>query len=109
MKTHCFSLDLKDDLKLIEDYKNYHKNVSPETEDSLKESGIQKLDIYLTDNKLFMIMEVNDFFSFEDKTKIGLEDPKVQEWEKLMWKFQQKSPLEKEGEKWILMDDVYQL
>ena len=56
-----------------------------------------------------MILEVNDSFSFEKKTAKDLENPKVQEWEDLMWKYQQALPFAIKGEKWILMDKIYQL
>jgi L-rhamnose mutarotase len=34
---------------------------------------------------------------------------KVGEWEKLMWKFQQPLPWAENGEKWIVMDKIFQL
>jgi L-rhamnose mutarotase len=34
---------------------------------------------------------------------------KVQEWEAFTWKFQQPLPWAKPGEKWILMDKIFQL
>lgn len=56
-----------------------------------------------------MIMEVNESFSFEAKDTADLANPKVQEWETLMWKFQQSLPGAKPGEKWILMDRIFKL
>ncbi len=56
-----------------------------------------------------MIMEVNDSFSFEKKDEMDANNPKVQEWETLMWKYQQALPTAKDGEKWLLMDQIYQL
>lgn len=111
MKTtrHCFALDLINDPELISEYKKYHKQIWPEITKSIKFSGIENLEIYLSGNRLFMIMEVNDLFSFEKKTAMDLANSKVQEWESLMWKYQQKLPFAKEGEKWILMDTIYQL
>ncbi|MCB4799666.1 L-rhamnose mutarotase [Neotamlana laminarinivorans] len=109
MKRHCFALDLKDDEVLIEAYKTYHKNVWPEIIASIKDSGIEALDIYLVANRLFMIMEVNDTFSFEKKNEMDLNNPKVQEWETLMWKYQQALPAAKPGEKWMLMDKIFEL
>jgi L-rhamnose mutarotase len=34
---------------------------------------------------------------------------RVQEWEKLMWSFQKPLPWAKEGEKWIMMEKIFQL
>ena len=39
-KRYCLTLDLKNDPKLIEEYKKYHKRVWPEITQSLIDSGI---------------------------------------------------------------------
>jgi len=109
MKRYCLALDLVDDEQLIAEYKQYHQSVWPEIKESIIASGIENLDIYLTGNRLFMIMEVNESFSLEEKGKADLANPKVQEWETLMWKFQQALPGAKPGEKWILMDQIFKL
>jgi len=109
MEKFCLALDLKNDDKLISTYKKHHTKVWPEIIESIKSSGILNLEIYLTGNRLFMIMEVEGEFSFEKKSKLDVENPKVQEWEKLMWNYQQALPMAKPGEKWILMDKIYQL
>ena len=56
-----------------------------------------------------MIMEVNDTFSFEKKNAIDSENQKVQEWETLMWKYQQALPKSKPNEKWRLMEQIFKL
>jgi L-rhamnose mutarotase len=58
---------------------------------------------------MFMIMEVNEMFSFEAKKKADELNPKVQEWEALMWRFQQSLPEAEPGEKWLLMDRIFSL
>ena len=109
MKRFCLALDLKEDTKLIAEYESYHKNVWPEIIKSIKGSGIEILDIYRTGNRMFMIIEANEDFSFERKATMDATNPKVQEWENLMWKFQQALPWAKTGEKWILMDKIFSL
>ena len=109
MVRYCLALDLKDDPKLIAEYEAYHKNVWPEIIASIKMSGIEILDIYRTGNRMFMIIEANDDFSFEKKSAMDIANPKVQEWEELMWKFQKELPWAKKGEKWILMDKIFEL
>jgi len=109
MKRYCFALDLIDDAELISEYKKYHEKIWPEITKSIQSAGIENLEIYLTGNRLFMIMEVNESFTFEKKTAMDSENPKVQEWERLMWKYQKGLPWAKKGEKWILMDKIYQL
>jgi len=109
MKRYCLALDLKADPKLIEEYEQYHKNVWPNIIKSIKDSGIEVLDIYRTGNRMFMIIEANDDFSFEKKAVMDKSNPKVQEWEELMWKFQQALPWAKTGEKWIVMEKIFSL
>ncbi len=109
MNRYCFALDLKDDPQLIDAYKDYHKNVWPEIIASIKDSGIEHLEIYLIENRLFMILDANDSFSFEKKQNMDATNPKVQEWETLMWTYQKALPTAKEGEKWLLMDKIFQL
>lgn len=109
MKRYCLSLDLKDDAALIAEYETYHQNVWPEILQSIKESGIEHMDIYRTGNRLFMIMEVNEQFSFERKAAADAANEKVQEWETLMWKYQQALPGSKPGEKWTLMNNIFSI
>ena len=109
MKKYCLALDLKDDVDKINEYKDYHKNIWPEISKSLKDSGILNAEIYNTGNRLFMIIEVDKTFSFEKKLKMDLENSKVQEWEKLMWNYQQALPQSEKGSKWVLMDKIFDL
>jgi L-rhamnose mutarotase len=67
------------------------------------------LDIYRVGNRMFMILEGNDEFSFEKKAVMDAANPKVQDWETLMWQFQQALPFAKPGEKWVLMDKIFDL
>ncbi|MEN3323108.1 L-rhamnose mutarotase [Mariniflexile soesokkakense] len=108
-KKYCLACDLKEDSKLIEAYKELHKNVWPEVLKSIKDSGIENMEIYNIGNRLFMIIEVNASFSFDSKSKLDAKNPKVQEWESLMWQFQQKLPMAKECEKWLLLEEVFKL
>ena len=109
MRRYCLAVDLIQDSKLIEEYEFWHQNIWPEIMESIMTSGILSMDIYRYSNRLFMIMEVTDEFSFEEKAASDLANPKVQEWEKFMWNFQQAIPGAKAGEKWVLMEKIFQL
>jgi L-rhamnose mutarotase len=108
MKRYCLALDLKDAPDLIREYEAYHEKVWPEIIQSIKDSGVEAMEIFRTGNRLFMIMEVNDSFSFDRKAKAD-SSSKVQEWEKLMWNYQQALPHARPGEKWVLMDQIFEL
>ena len=94
---------------MIAEYTRYHEKVWPEITKSIKDSGIEDMEIYLLGTRMFMVMEVNEEFSFKAKAKADRENPKVREWEELMWKFQQPLPGAKLGEKWLLMDRIFKL
>jgi L-rhamnose mutarotase len=108
MKRYCFALDLKDDATLISEYEEHHKKVWREIIQSIKEAGIETMEIYRVGNRLFMIMETNDTFNFESKARADATNQKVQDWEKLMWKYQQALPTAKPGEKWVLMEKIFE-
>jgi L-rhamnose mutarotase len=109
MKRYCLAHDLKNDAELISEYKKYHESIWPEITASIKNSGIERMEIYCTGNRLFMIMETADDFSFERKAKLDAGNVKVQEWETLMWKYQQALPTAKAGQKWVLMERIFNL
>jgi L-rhamnose mutarotase len=108
-RRYCLTLDLKDDPQLIAEYKRYHQRIWPEITQSLYDAGIENAEIYAFGTRMFMILEVNEHFSFENKARMDTSNPKVQEWEQLMWKFQQALPQAKAGEKWLLMERIFQL
>lgn len=108
-RRYCLTLDLKNDPALIAEYKRYHENVWPEILESIRDSGIIDMEIYLLGTRMCMIMEVNDDFSFEAKASADKSNPKVQEWEQLMWKFQQALPEAKPGEKWVAMERIFEM
>jgi len=108
-RRYCFALDLQDDPELVAEYKRYHQKIWPEITKSIKDSGIENMEIYQLGTRLFMMMDVDERFSFEAKAAADRENAKVQEWEKLMWKFQKPLPEAKSGEKWLLMQRIFQL
>jgi L-rhamnose mutarotase len=109
MKRYALALDLVDDPVLIEEYKHYHSTFKPEIKDSIRNAGVINMELYLIGNRLFMIMETVDEFTFENKTAMDAANTKVQEWENLMWKYQKALPQAKNGEKWILMEQIFKL
>lgn len=111
MKRYCLALDLKDDARLIEEYEHWHKkeNSWQEVNDSIINAGIVNMEIYRTCNRLVMIMDTDDSFDPFMKAQMDASNPKVQEWEMMMWKFQQPLPWAKDGEKWVEMKKIFQL
>lgn len=106
---YCLTLDLKNDPNLIAEYCQFHEKIWPEITASIKAAGVRDMEIYLLGSRMFMIMEVNDSFSFEKKAKADRDNPKVQEWENLMCKYQQTLPEVQPGEKWLQMKRIFKL
>lgn len=105
----CLALELKDNPKLIAEYRRHHREVWPEVTKSIRDSGIEDMEIYLLGTKMVMVIEVNERFSFEGKAYADRSNPKVREWEELMWKFQEPLPQAAPGEKWVQMERIFKL
>lgn len=106
---YCFALDLKDDPVKIAEYEKHHENVWPEVRDGFTRAGIIDVQLYRTGNRLFMILDTLDDFSFEKKKAIDDADPVIRKWEELMSSYQQPLPWAHEGERWIQMKPIYRL
>lgn len=106
---YCLALDLKDDPALIAEYERYHEAVWPEVLQSLRETGITDMEIYRVENRLVLVMDTADDFSLDRKATLDAANPKVQEWETLMWRYQQALPTAQPGQKWVPMKRVFQL
>ncbi|MGA7834432.1 MAG: L-rhamnose mutarotase [Terracidiphilus sp.] len=110
MKTYCFALDLHDDPGLIEEYKRYHQKekIWPHVLESALGHGVVSEEIYLAGNRLFMIVQTTDDFSLDAKRAADGSDPEMQKWEELMWKYQKPLPFAQAGEKWVLMEKIFE-
>lgn len=106
-KKYVLTLDLKDNPELIQQYEAHHKAVWPEILQSLRDSGILNMEIYRYGNRLFMMMETKEDFTFERKQQLDTANPKVAAWEELMWNFQQPLKGAAAGEKWMLMEKIF--
>lgn len=109
MKRYVMALDLVDDPALIAEYVDIHRRVSAEIKKSITDAGVTVMDIYRFGNRLFMLMEVDDSFSFARKEEMDASNPAVQAWEGLMWKFQQALPGAQADEKWVVMEQIFEL
>jgi len=109
MQRFCLTLDLKNDEALIAEYERYHQKIPDAIAKSIRDAGILNLEIYRLGNRLCMILEADDDFTFEKKAQMDAENPAVQAWEELMWQFQSPLPTAKSGEKWMVMDQIFNL
>jgi L-rhamnose mutarotase len=105
----CLALDLRDDPALIAEYCRLHERIWPEIAASIHGAGIVAMEIWRTGNRLVMVMETDVRFDPQAKAMSDASDPKVQEWEQLMWRFQQPLPWAAAGQKWVPMERIFEL
>jgi L-rhamnose mutarotase len=110
MPRHVLTVDLKDDPRIIEEYKEHHRRVWPEVVHGLRKIGVLELDIYLLGRRMTMVMETIEGFDLEKSFEAhAASDPRCREWEELMKTFQVPPPGARPGEVWALMAPVFHL
>ena len=108
MKTFAYTINLKQDDELVKKYEEHHQAVWPIVLKSLSKVGVLDMKIFRVGYKMFMVMEAIDTFDPNiDFPRYLTLDPECQVWEDLMGTFQEIAPEAKEGEKWALMDQVF--
>lgn len=105
----CQALDLVDDPQLIAEYQQHHQRIWPEVAEHLRQHGIVEMEIYQLGNRLFMVMDTTDDFDGEQFALRSQENPKICEWETLMWKYQRPTPWTPAGEKWVVLKRIFAL
>jgi L-rhamnose mutarotase len=108
---HVLTLELIDDQELTRLYEQYHQpgGVWPEVLESIRDSGIENMQIYRLGTLLVMVLDVHASFTFEAKSKTDEANPKVQEWELLMERFQSVDVTQEKAVKWQVMDQIFHL
>lgn len=109
VKRYCQTLELKDAKELIDEYKFWHKpeNRWPEIPEGIKAVGILEMELYLLENRLFMIVETPIDFEWEKAFEKLAEMPRQAEWEAFMAKFQVAEPGQPSAGKWKLMERIF--
>ena len=111
MKTWCLALDLNDDPALIAEYRRWHQpdQIWPEVTANIRDTGIVSERIFLLGTRMVMVLETTDDFTFERKAAIDAANRRMREWELLMDRFQQRLPQAGPGEKWVLMEKIFEI
>jgi L-rhamnose mutarotase len=111
LKRYCKTIELRDDPRLIEQYRKAHAPGAawPEITEGMREVGIIDMEIYIHKTRLFMIMDtVPDFDHDRDMAELA-KKPRQDEWEALMSRFQNASPDASADQKWQLMERIYRM
>ena len=107
---YCLALDLKDDDALIARYEEQHRRIWPEIAAHLRAHGVTGMEIYRLGTRMTMLMETDDaVYDAAVMAQALQSDPRVQEWETLMWQFQAPTPWTPVGEKWTPMRRIFDL
>jgi L-rhamnose mutarotase len=108
---HVLTLELNDDQELIRLYEQYHQPgaIWPEVLESIRASGIENMQIYRLGTLLLMVLDVHASFTFEAKSEADKANQKVQEWERLMERFQRIDVNQTNAGKWQVMKQIFQL
>lgn len=109
MLRYCFTLDLRRDPASIAEYIELHRAGRPEIHQSIRDAGVLDMQLFELDGRLFMMMDTTDDFSFERKAAMDAANPRVQEWEALVAKFQDVGEDSSFGAKWKPMRKIFQL
>lgn len=107
----CFTVDLADETEAIAAYRRWHAPGGPPAAvlESIRSSGIVGMEIWLSGNRLFMIMGIGPGFSSEAKAAADASDPAVQAWEALMSTFQRPVAWAEPGVKWAPAERIFDL
>ena len=109
MQRFAMTCMLKDEPGIIEKYEEYHANPWPEVVEGGYKAGVRRIFIYRFQRQLFLFMETVDDFDMERDMPKYMEDPKAQEWDKLMRTFQTNVPGAPEGSTWVPLEEIHAL
>lgn len=111
VKRYCQTMDLKKEPALIKEYRNRHSedNAWKEILDGIRAVGILEMEIYILDNRLFMIVETPLDFDWDSAMAKLATLPRQQEWEEYMAMFQDCDATATSDEKWKMMERMFHL
>ena len=109
-KRYCQTLDLKDDPELISEYrKRYGERSMAGDSARYTECRYLEMEIYILDNRLFMIVETPFDFDWDEAFARLATLPRQEEWETYMSIFQVARPGATSAEKWRMMERIFHL
>lgn len=108
----CFAVDLHDDPDLIAAYRRWHAPGGPPAavNAAIRADGIVTLEIWLTGDRMFMLMEQDTVLAPAPETKRARDaaNPDVAAWDRLMASFQKPLPFAPD-QTWVEMERIYAL
>lgn len=110
-KRYCQILDLYNDAELIERYKQTHtpENSWPEISAGIREVGVLNMEIYISGNRLFMVVDTAEDFEWDSAFGRLATMDRQAEWEEYMSQFQIVEPGSTSSDKWTQMARIFKL
>lgn len=110
-KRYCQVLELVDDPEKIARYRKWHEteNIWKEIPEGLRRIGVVDMEIYISGNMLFMIVETVADFDWDEAFSLLATLPRQAEWEDMVGVFQKSAPGARSDEKWRLMERMFKL
>ena len=111
VKRYCRTMDLKADDTLIREYIRRHSEGEVWTDilAGIREVAILAMQIYLLDNRVFMIVETPVDFDWDFAMARLATRPRQQEWEDYMSLCQDCHAGDTATEKWQMMERIFHL
>ena len=111
VKRYVQTMDLKDNLELIAEYRRRHSREEAwkEIRDGIREVGILEMEIYLLGSHLTMIVDAPADLDWQAAMNRLATLPRQAEWEAFVSKFQGCSSEARSDEKWRPMERIFHL
>jgi L-rhamnose mutarotase len=107
---HVLTMNLKGDPGIVETYTRLHRDVWPEVQASLRQVGVERMDIYLLGRRLVMVVEMRDGLDYHTAFAAhASSSQRVAEWERLMKSLQEPAAEARANEWWAAMEPVFHL
>ena len=107
---YVFTINLKADPGIAETYARHHRDVWPEVQTSLRQAGVEQMDIYLLGRRVVMVVEMRDGVDYRSAfASHASSSPRVAEWERLMKSLQEPASEASAGDWWSAMMPVFHL
>jgi len=103
------TLELTDNPRLIEFYREAHRNVWPEITEGIRSVGITRMDIFIEGTRLVMLLELADGVDRDAAMAELATLPRQAEWEAYVGKCQVCEPGSSSGAKWRPMEQIFGL
>ncbi len=110
-KRYVQTMELKDDCELIKCYRKAHdkEHFWKEIGDGIKQVGILEMEIYISGNRLVMIVDAPTDFDWNTAMQRLATLPRQEEWEQHVAQFQDCLEDATSDQKWQMMERMFYL